>query len=209
MGFFKSKKSAAAVDEEISELEKSSTTPNNTETTSSKQPTATTPAKTEVLDKPKETSQPSISSTTNTTTNATDDKKEIATTTTTSKKDLPTDSFIHVQVTGEKFSDKASTLLPLVSHHVKCHVTYPIVQVVSTMTFNSPHGKTIEGELVLPMPDGATMMGYAMEVNGKLVDAVPVEKEKAKAVFESEVRAGGTVSIVEKLTQASNCFKTK
>ena len=110
---------------------------------------------------------------------------------------------------GEKFSDKASTMLPLVEHKVIVHVTYPIVQVLSTMTFRNTNQKTIEGELVLPMPDGATLVGYAMEIDGKLVDAVPIEKEKAKEVFEAEVRAGNTVSIVEKVAQASNCFRTR
>lgn len=123
-------------------------------------------------------------------------------------KNYPLDSFISVRLSGEKFSDKASTLLPLVEHHVKCHVMYPIVQVVSTMTFRNKNQKTIEGELMLPMPEGATLIGYAMEINGKLVDAVPVEKEKAKEVFEAEVRSGNKVSMVEKVAQ-SNCFKTR
>ena len=116
---------------------------------------------------------------------------QVVTSSTTPSDKLPVtssmDQFIAIQLahsTGEKFSDKASTLLPLVEHHVKCHVTYPIVQVVSTMTFRNKNNKIIEGELTLPLPEGATVIGYAMEVEGKLIDAVPVEKEKAKEVFE-------------------------
>ena len=121
---------------------------------------------------------------------------------------LDLDQFTSVKLATGEYSDKASTLLPLVSHRVQCHVTYPIVQVVSTMTFCNQNQKTIEGELLLPMPDGATLIGYAMEVDGQLIDAVPVPKEKAKEVFEAEVRAGNKVSMVEKVSQ-SNSFKTR
>lgn len=100
-----------------------------------------------------------------------------------STKSSSMDQYIAIRLacsSGEKYSDKATTLLPLVEHHVKCHVTYPMVQVVSTMTFRNMNSKTVEGELTLPLPESATVIGYAMEVEGELIDAVPVEKEKAK-----------------------------
>ncbi|KAL9644814.1 hypothetical protein ABK040_009272 [Willaertia magna] len=106
------------------------------------------------------------------------------------------------------FSDKASSIIPLLKQDIQIELTYPIIQVISTMTFKSNVSKTIEGEFVFPMPDKATLVGYALDVNGKLVDAVPIEKEKAKEVFETEVRSGGGVSIVEKVKQ-SNCFRTR
>ena len=64
----------------------------------------------------------------------------------------PFDRFIQLKLGSvTPFSDKASTVLPLVSHHVKCQITYPVIQVVSTMTFQNDHSsKTIEGEVVLP-----------------------------------------------------------
>ena len=121
---------------------------------------------------------------------------------------LKLDDFVGVRMLGETYSDKASTLLPLVSQRLQCHVTYPIVQVVSTMTFRNQNQKCVEGELLLPMPEGATLIGYAMEVDGSLIDAVPVQKEKAKQVFEEEVRSGRKVAMVEKVAQ-SNSFKTR
>lgn len=57
-------------------------------------------------------------------------------------------------------------------------------------------------------PENASVIGYAMQIDEALVDAVPIEKEKAKQVFENEARAERNVSIVEKVSQ-SNCFKTR
>ncbi|KAL9647828.1 hypothetical protein ABK040_008103 [Willaertia magna] len=115
---------------------------------------------------------------------------------------------IMVKDSSLTFSDKASSVIPLLKQDVKIELTYPIIQVISTMTFKSNVSKTIEGEFIFPMPDKATLVGYALDVNGLLVDAVPIEKEKANEVFETEVRSGGGVSIVEKVKQ-SNCFRTR
>ncbi|KAG2391861.1 hypothetical protein C9374_013346 [Naegleria lovaniensis] len=204
---FGSKKSSKAVDDELSQLEVSSNnTPStgNTGNTSPPVDDSNMVHNTECIhnnDPQQHTSSSTVAI----------DSPSIATAALNvpnSIRHLPLDKFISVHLPGEKFSDKASTLLPLVEHHVKCHVTYPLVQVVSTMTFRNANSKTTEGELLLPMPEGATLIGYAMEVNGKLIHAVPVEKEKAKEVFEEEVRSGGKVSMIEKVTQ-SNCFKTR
>jgi tetratricopeptide (TPR) repeat protein len=108
-----------------------------------------------------------------------------------------------------KFSDKASTPLQLSSQQVNVQITLPIAKVTSILTFVNPHDKVLEGEFEFPLPDDATLIGYALDVGGTLVDAVPIEKEKAKVVFEEEVRSRGKgVSIVEMSSQ-SNSFKTR
>ncbi|KAF0980307.1 hypothetical protein FDP41_013521 [Naegleria fowleri] len=204
---FGSKKSSQAVDDELSQLEES-TPPPSSSSSNNKNNNSTTPGLTNnhqtTLSDDRESSSvvdldPGSKSSIIASSNPVVELPE-------SLHHLPIDQFISVHL--EKFSDKASTLLPLVKHDVKIHVTYPLVQVVSTMTFRNSNHKTTEGELLLPMPEGATLIGYAMEVQGTLIHAVPVEKEKAKQVFEEEVRSGGKVSMIEKVEQ-SNCFKTR
>ncbi|MFH1810411.1 MAG: VIT domain-containing protein, partial [Pseudomonadota bacterium] len=76
-----------------------------------------------------------------------------------------------------------------------------------TMTFYNPHNRVLEGSLAFPLPDGATVSGYALDVHGALVDGVVVEKEKAQVVFEKEVRKGVDPGLIE-WTKGNN-FRTR
>ena len=49
-----------------------------------------------------------------------------------------------------------------------------------TMTFFNPHDRILEGNLVFPLPEGATISGYALDINGVMVDGVAVEKNRAR-----------------------------
>lgn len=46
------------------------------------------------------------------------------------------------------------------------------------------------GELVFDLPEKSTIRGFALDINGAMVDGVAVEKEKARVAFEEEVRKG-------------------
>ena len=76
-----------------------------------------------------------------------------------------------------------------------------------TITFYNPNPRVLEGELYFPLPTDATVSGYALDINGVLVDGVIVEKEKARVVFEELVRQGIDPGLVEQ--SAGNVFKTR
>jgi tetratricopeptide (TPR) repeat protein len=76
-----------------------------------------------------------------------------------------------------------------------------------TMTFENPYDRVLEGTLYFPLPEGATVSGYGLDINGQLVDGVVVEKEKGRVVFEKEVRKGVDPGLVE-WTRGNN-FKTR
>ncbi|MEM9487985.1 MAG: VIT domain-containing protein, partial [Myxococcota bacterium] len=61
--------------------------------------------------------------------------------------------------------------------------------------------------LYFPLPQGATVSSYALDVNGQLVDGVVVSKDKGRQVFETEVRKGVDPGLVE-WTRGNN-FKTR
>jgi len=82
-----------------------------------------------------------------------------------------------------------------------------IAETSLTMTFYNPHNRNLEGDLYVPLPEGSTVSGYALDIKGVLVDGVVVTKEKARQVFEKEVRKGIDPGIVE-WTQG-NSFKTR
>src|SRR5687768_12780759 len=76
-----------------------------------------------------------------------------------------------------------------------------------TMTFYNPSDKVLEGSFVLPLPMGANVTRYALDMNGKLREAVPVEKEKATEVFESIEKRRIDPGLLEKTE--GNVFRTR
>lgn len=76
-----------------------------------------------------------------------------------------------------------------------------------TMTFANPHDRPLAGEFCFPLPEGATVNGYALDINGVMVDGVVVGKRKAREVFEKEARKGIDPGIVE--WAKGNNFKTR
>ena len=79
--------------------------------------------------------------------------------------------------------------------------------VETTLRFHNPNGRDLEGELVFPLPDGAAVCGYALDVNGDLVDGVVVPKEKARVTFETETRRRVDPGLVEYVK--GNVYKTR
>lgn len=82
-----------------------------------------------------------------------------------------------------------------------------LTQVTQTLVFRNPNGRVLEGELTFPLPEGAAVSGFALDVQGELVEAVPVEKDKARVVFEKEVRKGVDPGLLEQLE--GNVFRTR
>ncbi|MBL8524624.1 MAG: DUF2135 domain-containing protein [Betaproteobacteria bacterium] len=76
-----------------------------------------------------------------------------------------------------------------------------------SMTFFNPNRRVLEGELQFPLMDGQTIAGFAMDVNGQLRDAVPVEKARGQQVFEEIIRGNIDPGLLE-VTQG-NSFKLR
>jgi hypothetical protein len=56
------------------------------------------------------------------------------------------------------------------------------------MEFFNPNSRTLEGKLEFPLGVGQVVSGFALDVDGQLRDAVPVEKARAEQVFEDITR---------------------
>jgi tetratricopeptide (TPR) repeat protein len=82
-----------------------------------------------------------------------------------------------------------------------------IAETKMTMTFFNPHNRVLEGDLNFPLPEGSFVSGYALDINGVMVDGVIVEKEKGRVVFEKIVRQGIDPGLVEWVE--GNNFKTR
>ena len=80
-------------------------------------------------------------------------------------------------------------------------------RVKTSFVFTNPNPRTMAGELEFPIPDGAFVCGYALEVNGEMIPGVVCDKEKARVAFENETRKGVDPGIVEQVK--GNIWKTR
>ena len=91
------------------------------------------------------------------------------------------------------------------SETVAANALYRMVK--TTITFTNPNSRAFEGELEFPVPEGATVCGYELEINGNMVPGVVVGKEEARTAFENEKRKGIDPGIVEHVK--GNVWRTR
>ena len=83
------------------------------------------------------------------------------------------------------------------SYKVDAQVNGLFATVSTTITFGNPNSRVLEGELEFPLPEGASVCGYALDVDGHLREGVVVKKDEARIAFEAEVKAGVDPGLVE------------
>ena len=115
---------------------------------------------------------------------------------------LPRPPVIHVtDLRADEQSIKVETSESVVAEN-------PFFKRVKTkFTFTNPNTRAMAGELEFPIPEGAVVCGYALEIKGEMVPGVVCEKEKARVAFENEVRKGVDPGIVEQVK--GNLWKTR
>jgi Ca-activated chloride channel homolog len=107
-----------------------------------------------------------------------------------------------------KISDDApSEPLTITKVEVGVVITGFLAETTTTLTFQSAHPRVLEGELVFPLPEGATISGYALDVAGDMVDGVVVERHEARIAFEQERRKGIDPGLAEWVK--GNNFRTR
>jgi len=93
------------------------------------------------------------------------------------------------------------------SWRVAARVAGAFATVSTEFTVANPNGRDLEGSLEFPLPDGAAVCGYALDVGGVMTDGVVVPKEKARVAFEKEVKKGVDPGLVEHLK--GNAHRTR
>jgi hypothetical protein len=86
---------------------------------------------------------------------------------------------------------------------VDTEISGGIAQTTVEMEFYNPNRRVLEGELQFPLLPGQEVIGFALDINGKLRDAVPVEKARGQEVFEEIVRRGVDPALLS-ATQGNN-----
>ncbi len=82
-----------------------------------------------------------------------------------------------------------------------------IAETVITATFSNPTNQTLEGNFTLDMPAGSIVTGYALDIDGAMVDGVLVPPHQAQVAYEQRVTRRIDPGIVE-VTRGSQ-FSTR
>lgn len=90
---------------------------------------------------------------------------------------------------------------------VQVKVTGLFAETTQTLIFFNPNHRDLEGELRFPLPDNAMVCGYALDVQGEMVDGVVVPKAKARRVLETEIRKGVDPGLIEQVQ--GNLYTTR
>ena len=95
----------------------------------------------------------------------------------------------------------------LQSMDVQVEIFGNLAKTTTTLVFTNSSSRNLEGNLVFPLPENTTVSGYAIDINGKLRNAVPVTKARAVEVFESIQKQNVDPGIIEKVE--GNNFRTR
>ena len=88
--------------------------------------------------------------------------------------------------------------------HVK--VIGNIAYTTAEMHFTNTSNRQMEAELLFPLPEGVSVSRYAIDINNKMREAVPVNKNKGKQVFEAIIHRRVDPGLLERVE--GNNFKT-
>ncbi|WP_435895566.1 VIT domain-containing protein [Oceaniferula spumae] len=86
-------------------------------------------------------------------------------------------------------------------------ITGRMAETTMLLKFENSSDRVLEAMLDLPLPEGASISRYALEVNGKLREGVIVDKQLGRVAFENTIRQGIDPGLLEK-TQG-NRFRTR
>ncbi|MFT5905365.1 MAG: hypothetical protein ACI9E1_000962 [Cryomorphaceae bacterium] len=112
---------------------------------------------------------------------------------------------IHAQNLHFKYGRAQSVIVKGLD--IDLEVTNNIVRTTITANFYNPRHNNQEGEINIPLPPGATISGYELEINGEMRQASVVDKDKALRAYEEIKARNVDPGLVEK--KANNNFKIR
>lgn len=104
-------------------------------------------------------------------------------------------------------ADGTPVELTLRTLDIDIRVIGAVAQVTVDAQFGNAENLISEGILRLALPDGAVVTGYALDVNGAMLDGVLVPTPKARVAFEDKLRRGVDPGMTE--VTRSNVFSTR
>jgi Ca-activated chloride channel family protein len=73
-------------------------------------------------------------------------------------------------------------------HHVKVKITDQLAVTEVDQSFYNPNPQRLEGDYLFPIPKGAQIDKFSMDINGKMTEAELLDADKARKIYEDIVR---------------------
>ena len=91
--------------------------------------------------------------------------------------------------------------LEIRNHLVQTTITGQVATTEVDQVFYNPSGSRLEGTYLFPIPKGAAIDRFAMEIDGKLMEAELLDAAKAKKIYEDIVRSMRDPALMEYVGQ--------
>src|SRR5947199_8141297 len=78
--------------------------------------------------------------------------------------------------------------LEVTSHHVNVKIDGQVAITSIDQEFYNPNDQRLEGTYMYPVPEGAHIDKFSMEIGGKMVDAELIRSDKSRQIYEDLVR---------------------
>ncbi|MFG6458523.1 VIT domain-containing protein [Roseateles sp. BYS96W] len=101
----------------------------------------------------------------------------------------------------------ASQPLVLQRVNVQAQLAGTQAQTSVEIVVHNPNARVLEATLEFPLAEGQGVAGFALDINGELVSAVPVPKDKGRQVFDDVTRQRVDPALLERT--AGNSFKLR
>ncbi len=86
-------------------------------------------------------------------------------------------------------------------HKVEARITDQVATTTIEQEFYNPNGTRLEGTFLLPVPRGAQLNRFTMEIDGKKVEAELLGADKARGIYEEIVRSMRDPALLEYIGQ--------
>jgi len=97
--------------------------------------------------------------------------------------------------------------LEVTYHRVSVSIDQTVAVTSVDQEFYNPNNQRLEGTYLFPVPDGATIDKFAMDIDGKMMDAELLPADKARSIYEDIVRKQKDPALLEYTGRAA--FKVR
>ena len=104
-------------------------------------------------------------------------------------------------------SDRNATPVVVESAAISTEVTGRIAVTTFDLVFRNPNSRVLEGSFEFPLLEGQSVVRFALDINGRLREAVPVQKDRGRVVFEEIERRGIDPGLLEQT--AGNNYRAR
>jgi len=87
--------------------------------------------------------------------------------------------------------------LDVVYHKVECEITDQVAVTRVDQEFYNPNNARLEGDYIFPLPPGAQIDKFSMDIDGKMMVAELLPADKARKIYEDIVRASKDPALLE------------